>query len=91
MVVQKSIAEGFGLTVAEAMWKARPVIGSNVGGIRDQIEHGRSGVLVDPSDLAGVGRAINGLLEDRRCATSMGREARERVIRAYLAPGYLSR
>ncbi|HUJ64720.1 MAG TPA: glycosyltransferase, partial [Acidimicrobiales bacterium] len=53
VIVQKSLAEGFGLTVAEAMWKARPTIGSRVGGIQDQIEHGRSGLLVDDSeDLA---------------------------------------
>ena len=55
-VVQKSLAEGFGLTVAEAMWKRRPVVGSKVGGIQDQIVDGRSGVLVDPTDTVGVGR-----------------------------------
>ena len=46
VVVQKSVAEGFGLTVAEAMWKARPVVASAVGGIQDQIVDGESGVLV---------------------------------------------
>ena len=55
VIVQKSLAEGFGLTVAEAMWKRRPVVGSKVGGIQDQIVDGRSGVLVDPTDTAGVG------------------------------------
>ena len=54
IVVQKSIAEGFGLTVAEAMWKRRPVIGTRVGGIQDQIVDGESGLLIDdPHDLAG--------------------------------------
>ena len=43
VVVQKSLAEGFGLTVSEAMWKARPVVASDVGGIRDQIEDGVTG------------------------------------------------
>ena len=46
VVVQKSLAEGFGLTVAEAMWKQRPVVASRIGGIRDQIEDGRSGLLL---------------------------------------------
>ena len=47
IVVQKSLAEGFGLTVAEAMWKGRPVVASAVGGIQDQIEDGKTGWLVD--------------------------------------------
>ena len=55
VVVQKSLAEGFGLTVAEAMWKARPVVASRVGGIQDQIVDMESGILVDdPADLGGV-------------------------------------
>src|SRR5687767_12125157 len=45
VVVQKSLAEGFGLTVAEAMWKRGPVVASRIGGIQDQIEHGVSGLL----------------------------------------------
>ena len=65
VVVQKSLAEGFGLTVAEAMWKQRPVVASRIGGIRDQIEDGRSGVLLsDPRDLrtgwGGDNRAAGG-------------------------------
>ena len=47
VVVQKSLAEGFGLTVAEAMWKGRPVVATRVGGIQDQIEDGTTGCLVD--------------------------------------------
>jgi trehalose synthase len=45
VVTQKSLAEGFGLTVAEAMWKARPVVASRIGGIQSQIVDGESGVL----------------------------------------------
>ena len=53
VVVQKSLAEGFGLTVAEAMWKARPMVASRAGGIQDQIVDGETGVLLDdPRDLA---------------------------------------
>src|SRR5207247_8089449 len=58
VVVQKSLAEGFGLTVTEAMWKGRAVVAGRVGGIRDQIEDGVSGILVDPRDLTAFGNAI---------------------------------
>ena len=65
VVVQKSLAEGFGLTVAEAMWKARPVVASRAGGIQDQIVDGVTGVLLDdPLDLARFGRACDELLGD---------------------------
>jgi len=50
VVLQKSLREGFGLTVAEAMWKRTPVIGGNVGGIRYQIEDGVNGFLVSSVD-----------------------------------------
>jgi trehalose synthase len=52
VIVQKSLAEGFGLTVAEGMWKGRPVVGSAVGGILDQIADGTGVLLPDPADLA---------------------------------------
>ena len=75
--VQKSLAEGFGLTVAEAMWKGRPVVASKVGGIRDQITHGESGILLDdPHDLQAFGAAITDLLADSRQAERIGRERR---------------
>jgi trehalose synthase len=85
VVVQKSLAEGFGLTVAEAMWKARPVVASRVGGIQDQIVHGDSGLLVDdPADAAAFGRAMSTLLGDRVQARAMGAAARARVRDRYL-------
>jgi len=90
VVVQKSIAEGFGLTVAEAMWKSRPVVASRVGGIEDQIEDGDSGVLIDdPKDLPAFGSAIVALLADPERATRLGRQARLRVMSEFLAPRYL--
>src|SRR5213592_4820496 len=59
VVVQKSVAEGFGLTVAEAMWKTRPIVASAVGGIVEQLVDGVSGVLVDdPRDLRAFGKAV---------------------------------
>jgi trehalose synthase len=85
IVVQKSVAEGFGLTVAEGMWKARPVIASRVGGIQDQIVDGESGVLLDdPHDLAAFGAAITALLDDVARAERIGRQARERVRERFL-------
>jgi trehalose synthase len=84
--VQKSLAEGFGLTVAEAMWKGRPVVASKVGGIRDQITHGESGILLDdPHDLQAFGAAITDLLADPRQAERIGRAARERVRDRFLS------
>jgi trehalose synthase len=86
VVVQKSIAEGFGLTVAEAMWKARPVVATRVGGIQDQIVDGVSGILLDdPTDLAAYGAAVRELLEDPQRAERIGREAMERVRDDFLA------
>ncbi|HXR28398.1 MAG TPA: glycosyltransferase [Solirubrobacteraceae bacterium] len=87
VVVQKSLAEGFGLTVAEAMWKARPVVASRIGGIQDQIEDGRSGLLLEcPADLAPFGAAVRSLLDDRARAEAMGAAARERVREHFLGP-----
>jgi trehalose synthase len=86
VVVQKSLAEGFGLTVAEAMWKRRPVIGTRVGGIQDQIVDGKSGLLIDdPRDLEGLSRAILTLVEDRRLASEIGERAHRRVRDRFLA------
>ena len=91
VIVQKSLAEGFGLTVAEAMWKARPVLASRVGGIQDQITHDRSGLLLDdPSDLAAFGRATATLLEEHDRAARLGREAHRSVRQDYLAPRRLT-
>ncbi|TMC89838.1 MAG: glycosyltransferase, partial [Chloroflexi bacterium] len=89
VVVQKSVAEGFGLTVAEAMWKARPVVASRVGGIEDQIESGRSGILIEPDDLEQFGNAVVELLRDQAKAARLGTEAKARVTREFLTPRHL--
>jgi trehalose synthase len=87
VIAQKSLAEGFGLTVAEAMWKARPVVASRIGGIQDQILDGDSGVLVDdPRDLGAFGAAVTSLLDDRRRAGRIGERARERVRERFTSP-----
>jgi trehalose synthase len=86
LIVQKSLAEGFGLTVAEAMWKAKPVVASGVGGIQDQVEDGKTGLLVDdPRDLPAFGRAIEDLAADPDRAVEMGAAGREHVRDSYLA------
>jgi trehalose synthase len=86
VIVQKSLAEGFGLTVAEAMWKARPVVASRIGGIQDQIVDGESGVLLDdPRDLAAYGAAVSGLLADPERAERIGERAHHRVRDRFLS------
>jgi trehalose synthase len=83
VVVQKSLAEGFGLTVAEAMWKGRPVVASRIGGIQDQIEHGVTGLLLDdPCDVEGFGELVCSLLLDPGAARRMG-EAAQRSVREH--------
>jgi trehalose synthase len=82
VVLQKSIREGFGLTVAEAMWKGAAVIGGNVGGIKHQIEHGVNGFLVNNVDEAAAGTVA--LLKDRKLRERMGRNARETVRKRFL-------
>jgi trehalose synthase len=89
VVVQKSLAEGFGLTVAEAMWKSRPVVATRVGGIQDQIVDGESGFLVAPQDLERFGDRIAGLLGDEAAAARMGAAAQARVRNSFLGPRHL--
>ncbi len=89
-MVQKSLAEGFGLTVTEAMWKARPVVASAVGGIVDQIVDGEHGLLLeDPGDLAGFGRAVSSLLQDPPLSERLGRAAQARVTSEHLGDRHL--
>ena len=89
VIAQKSLAEGFGLTVAEAMWKGRPVVGASVAGIREQIEDGRTGFLVDPSDLRAFGQRVSGLLDDPHDAERIGEAAQMRVRELFLGPRHL--
>ena len=89
VVVQKSLAEGFGLTVAEAMWKGSAVVASRVGGIQDQIEDGHTGMLVEPDNLAAFGAAISHLLADPYRAERMGEAAQMEVRDHFLGPRHL--
>jgi trehalose synthase len=91
VIAQKSLAEGFGLTVAEGMWKGRPVVGSAVGGIIDQIAEGTGCLLPDPTDLAAFGLAARLLLGDRAAATRMGTAAQARIQENFLSDVHLLR
>lgn len=90
VIVQKSLAEGFGLTVSEGMWKGRPVVASAVGGIQDQIIDEQTGLLIDdPSALDRLGEAVTRLLEDAETRERLGRQAHERVREHFLVARYL--
>jgi len=91
VIAQKSLAEGFGLTVSEGMWKGRPVIGSAVGGIIDQIPEGTGILLPDPTDLQAFGRAVRLLLADQAEATRLGLAAHAYVRDHYLGDIHLLR
>jgi trehalose synthase len=87
VVLQKSIREGFGLTVTEAMWKGAAVIGGDVGGIRHQIQDGVNGLLVSSVDEAA--ESIVRLLKDAELRHSLGEAARETVRKQFLLTRYL--
>ena len=90
VVCQKSLAEGFGLTVAEAMWKGRAVVASAVGGIVDQIRGPQYGVLVDdPTDLTEFAAAVDGLLRAPSEARRLGANARRFTTRHMLSDRHL--
>ena len=89
VVTQRSLIEAFGLTVAEAMWKKAPVVASAVGGIRDQIDDGVDGVLVDPADGLAWAEAVRDLLLFPERAQEMGLAAHESVRREFLSNRHL--
>jgi trehalose synthase len=92
VVVQKSLAEGFGLTVTEAMYKGTPVVASAVGGIVDQVTDGVEGRLVkDPTDLEEFGTAVRSLLDDPVLAEGMGRAGHGRAVTDFLPDISLAR
>lgn len=87
VIVQKSLREGFGLTVSEAMWKGTPVVGGNVGGIRHQITDGESGFLV--SSVEETAERIVTLLKDAAMRERMGEAARRTVRGNFLLTRYM--
>lgn len=91
VIAQKSLAEGFGLTVAEGMWKGRPLAGSAVGGIQDQIVDGTGVLLADPTDLAAFGAAVRGLLDHPDLAERLGGAAQAYVAAHFVGDLHLLR
>ncbi|NHM27226.1 glycosyltransferase [Desulfofundulus sp. TPOSR] len=89
VVVQKSVREGFGLTVTEAMWKSRPVVASPVGGITVQIIHGETGLAAATTEE--MARAVVRILRDPSLAEKLGQNAREHVKKNFILPIYLKR
>ncbi|MBN1794334.1 MAG: glycosyltransferase [Candidatus Omnitrophica bacterium] len=89
VVLQKSLREGFGLTVTEAMWKARPVVASNVGGIPNQIQSNKTGILVDPANFDECAEAVLRILKDEAFAHRLGAGAREFVRQHFLITRHL--
>ena len=86
-VLQKSIREGFGLTVTEALWKTRPVVAGRVGGIVDQITDDRTGYLVE--SVEECAEAVNRVLADPAGHRAMALEGKEHVRRHFLTPRLL--
>jgi trehalose synthase len=90
VIVQKSLVEGFGLTVTEAMWKARPIVASAIGGIQDQIADGVQGLLLqDPRDLTAFAAALIRLLRNLEESARLGEAARQRVQENFLGDRHL--
>ncbi len=90
VIIQKSIREGFGLTVTEGLWKEKPVVASNVGGIPLQITDGEDGFLVDPYDVDGFAERIVELLKNPSLAKEMGKKGKETVRKKFLMTRTLS-
>ena len=91
VIVQKSLAEGFGLTVTEAMWKSKAVIASGVGGMMTQIAPGTGLLLEDASDLDAFGQSLFDLLAEPEVIAGLGRRAHQHVIEAFVGDHHLRR
>ncbi|UZE94349.1 MAG: glycosyltransferase [Candidatus Pacearchaeota archaeon] len=89
VIIQKSIMEGFGLTVSEALWKGTPVVASNVGGITEQIINGKNGYLLSPYDFDGFAARIVKLLKDSKLRATLGKQGRETVKNKFLITTHL--
>jgi trehalose synthase len=85
--IQKSIREGFGLTVTEALWKGRPTVAGNVGGIPLQVEDGKTGFLVDSAE--GCAQRCIEILADPELGKRLGRTGKEHARRHFLSPRLL--
>jgi trehalose synthase len=89
VVIQKSVKEGFAITVSEALWKGTPVVASNVGGIPSQVIDGKNGFLLDAFDYTGFSKKIIYLLEHQDIAKNMGRFGKNHVKNNFLITRHL--
>jgi len=87
VILQKSLKEGFGLTISEALWKAKPVVASNVGGIPLQVKHGYSGLLCN--SVEGAAYSIKQLLSNTAYAKKLGENGKEHVRNNFLLTRHL--
>lgn len=90
VIIQKSLREGFALTVTEALWKGKPVVASNIGGIPLQIKDGENGFLVNPNDIEGFADRIIEILKSPNLAKEMGKKGKEMVRKKFLITRLLS-
>ena len=90
VVIQKSIKEGFGLTVSEALYKGIPVVASNVGGIPTQVVDGKNGFLHDPKDYVGFSNSILKLLKEPNLRKELGKNGKEHVKKNFLITRLIS-
>lgn len=89
VVVQKSLKEGFAITVSEALWKGTPVVTSNVGGISSQVIHGKNGYLLNPKDYNGFAEKISYLIKNPEVAKKMGEYGKTYVKNNFLITRHL--
>ena len=89
VVVQKSLKEGFAITVSEALWKETPVVASNIGGIPSQVIHGKTGFLENPTDYQGFAEKIIYLLNHPKEAKEIGKNGREHIRNNFLITRHL--
>ncbi len=89
VVIQKSLKEGFAITVSEALWKGTPVVASNVGGIPSQVLDGENGFLVNPRDLQGFADKITWLLKHPKEAAQMGKNGKKHIKQNFLITRHL--
>jgi len=90
VIIQKSLKEGFGLTVTEALWKEKPVVASKVGGIPLQIKDSETGFLLDPEDIQGFAEKIVEILKHPKLGKNMGKKGKEIVRDNYLITRLMS-
>jgi len=90
LIIQKSTREGFALTVTEALWKGKPVVAGNVGGIPNQVIDGKTGFLVDPYDYKACADRVVRILKDPKLAKEIGKRAKEFVREKFLTTRLIS-